>query len=379
MPKKKVATKAQIRKALKKKKTKRPLWKGPEVDGVTQSLLSRFLVCRERFRLLTIEGLQPAPTFNHRIEYGSMWHILEEYHAQDKPVEGAKALLEYAKGLCKKFPLQQDQVLHWYEICKIQFPIYAKYWEKHPDVKNREPLLQEVSFAVPYELPSGRVALLRGKWDSVDLIGKGRNAAIYLQENKSKGDIKEEQLKRQLGSGFDLQTMTYLTALTEWWPGTLSDELEGKQYHLGGIRYNVIRRPLAGGRHSIRQHKPTKAKPQGESLEEFYERLGGLIAGEPEFFFMRWKIEITPSDLERFRRECLDPLLEQLWDWWEWMGVSHGQEPWREGEGSHVHFRYPYNVYNTLLEGNSGELDEYLNTGSKLGLVEAETLFGELD
>ena len=28
-----------------------PAWKGPEVDGITQSLLSKFLVCRERFRI----------------------------------------------------------------------------------------------------------------------------------------------------------------------------------------------------------------------------------------------------------------------------------------------------------------------------------------
>ncbi len=36
--------------------TREPVWKGPEVDGVTQSLLSRYLTCKERFRLLVIEG-----------------------------------------------------------------------------------------------------------------------------------------------------------------------------------------------------------------------------------------------------------------------------------------------------------------------------------
>ena len=54
------------------------IWDGPEEDGITQSLLSRFLVCRERFRILVVDGLKPVDQFSSRIEYGQMWHLCEE-------------------------------------------------------------------------------------------------------------------------------------------------------------------------------------------------------------------------------------------------------------------------------------------------------------
>jgi hypothetical protein len=153
-----------------------PLWKGPEVDGITQSLLGRFLVCRERFRLLVVEGLKQADTFNHRLGYGEMWHVCEESHAaqmvggpaQVKPWD--VALQEYCKKQCEKYPLQQEQIQHWYEVCRLQFPIYVEYWRKHRDTVKRIPLAQEEVFDVPYRLPSGRIVRLRGKFDGVDSI-----------------------------------------------------------------------------------------------------------------------------------------------------------------------------------------------------------------
>jgi hypothetical protein len=42
------------------------------------------------------------------------------------------------------------------------------------------------------------------------------------------------------------------------------------------------------------------------------------------------------------------------------------------------HWRTPYGVYNILAEGGNAEVDEYLNTGSSLGLVHGVPLFGEL-
>jgi hypothetical protein len=352
-------------------KRQEPLWKGPGVDGVTQSLLGRFLQCRERFRVYAIEGLRPVEQFNHRIEYGQMWHICEETLAGEPKGDWQQWLSNYAKDLCRKYPLQQEQVQHWYNVCKVQFPIYVDYWAKHQDVKDRTPLLQEQVFDVPYKLSSGRIVRLRGKWDSVDLIGKGKNAGVYLMENKTKGDINEQQLQRQLSSGFDWQTMFYLVALTTW-------EGKTRDYprNIAGVRYNVVRRPLSGGKGSIVRHKPSKSNPTGETAEEFYNRLAGIIAEDPGYSFMRWRVEITPTDLLRFCQECLDPILEQLCQWWDW--IEDAYEENRNPFENPVHFRYPYGVYNMLTEGGTAELDEYLNTGSALGLERAGSLFGEL-
>ena len=378
--KKKTSLKSALKKTTKKKKPrhKESLWKGPEVDGITQSMISGFLECRERFRLKNIVGLQEVDTFNHRIEYGNMWHLCEEHFSKsseniDETDGGIAALTDYAKTLCKKYPVAQEQTNHWYQVCQMQFPIYVKYWEKHKDTKQRTPLLQEETFKVPYKLPSSRVVLLRGKWDSVDLIGE---AGIYLQENKTKGDIKEEQLKRQLG--FDLQTMFYLVALLKHRTakGSVWDIPKSPAKVLG-VRYNVVRRPLSGGKGSIKQGKPTKKNPQGESAKDFYSRLGVIISEEPSHFFMRWKVEVTPNDLERFQRKFLN-FLEGVCIWYDWIEYCcrTGTDPFSKPE---LHWQTPYGCWNSLASGYATELDEYLASGSTLGLRYADKLFMELE
>jgi hypothetical protein len=352
------------------KPTFKSVWEGPESSGpqggITQSLLSKFICCRERFRLRVIEGLDSQDTFRKQLEYGQMWHTCEEAHAANKPFE--PALQSYVRQLTSRYRTQQDEVIKWYEICRRQFPEYVKYWAAHPDVKDRTPLLQEVSFNVPYKLPSGRVAYLRGKWDSVDLIGKGKAAVVMLQENKTKGDIEEQQIKRQLS--FDLQTMMYLVALAH------SEEISAMPNTLGGVRYNVIRRPLSGGKGSIKQLSPSKSNPTGETLEHYYERLmNDYIRAEPEYWFMRWTVNVTPQDIAKFKHEFLNPCLEALCDWWAWISSPAGQkDPFADA----VHYRTPFGIYSPLAEGGSTEVDEYLLSKSELGLVRNAQLFGEL-
>jgi len=419
-----------------------PLWAGPcgegPQGGVTQSMLSRFLVCRERFRLKVVEGLTSDSGFDHRMEFGNMWHLCEERHAEGlsmaKVIEQLQA---YARNLCRQHPTQQEQVDHWYNICKRQFPLYVDYWAKHPDIESRTPLLQEQVFDVPYRLPSGRTVRLRGKWDSVDLVGKGANAGIWLMENKTKGQINEGQMRRQLT--FDLQTMMYLIALEScdvpirdlnkpfhgYDPKTTKlsqDQLNGlfKKLPIIGVRYNVIRRPLSGGKGSIIRHKATAgskcgpckgtgykdavkclkcrgagrvgAKPE-ESKADFYDRVVQYIRDEPETYFMRWNVVVTPGDIAKFRREFLDPILEQLCDWWEWVIHCYAEldeskrdpfrpRTFRTSDGRFIptpHWRHPFGVRNIMDEGGYTDVDEYLASGSEIGLRRAETLFGELE
>src|SRR6266576_1794348 len=209
-----------------------PLWKGPQVDGVTFSLLSRYLVCKERFRLFVIEGLKEAETFRHPLEFGSMWHVCEEALASGS-ITWLTALQAYCRALAVKWKESANQVDKWYNVVKLQFPLYVDYWKKHPDVRNRKPICQEKPFDVEYLLPSGRKVRVRGKFDAVDLIDK----AVYIQENKGKGDPNEQQILRQLTC--DLQTMMYAEVAAGY---------EFTAHKFGGVRYNVIRRPLSGGK-----------------------------------------------------------------------------------------------------------------------------------
>ncbi len=349
---------------------------------MTQSMLGRYLVCRERFRVNYVEGLRPADQFNHKIEYGQMWHAAEEAVAGELFPDDARGhhgagIGVYADKLCRKYPLSQEQIRHWERVCRVQFPIYNHHYRNEPAGKT---LLAETVFDVPYKIPSGRVVRLRGKWDKVELAKNG----VYLWDHKTKGDVDVEQIRRQLT--FDLQTMFYLVALTTY-------QVQPKQYRLGGegiprsepikgVIYNVVRRPLSGGKGNIKQK-------QGETADEYYARLAAYVKDEPETYFWRWRTEITPGDVEVFRRTCLDPILDNLLDdyeWWDWC--------FREGDRTSVfdgelrarvrpldvnrHYRQPFGVWNVLAEGGSTDLDEYLATGSEVGLVRGGKLFEEL-
>ena len=372
--KKKTLSKALRKHATKKAKRKEPLWKGPEVDGITQSMIGSWLACHERFRLKVIDGLDTLDEFSHRLEYGQMWHTCEEY---EKTWE--VALKDYTRGLCERYKLQQPQIEHWYNVCKTQFPIYLECRNKLFGKQQIKPLLREQTFRVPYKLPSGRVVLLRGKWDGVNLLGKGRNAGIYLLEHKTKGDINEQQIERQLT--FDLQTMTYLVALQTSIDAEDPNTLVGETHQfpknkVKGVTYNVVRRPLSGGKGSIRQHKATKNKP-AEISEHFYNRLGeDYIRKEPESFFMRWQVDVSPQEIKRFRDQCLDPILENIC-WW-YSNLIKPEKPSEFGPPP-SHWRHPYGVYNPMDQGRVSDLDDYLATGSKTGLRHVTKLFMELN
>ena len=345
----------------------KPLWGGPEEEGITQSMIQNFLRCRERFRLKVIEGLGPVESFVKAIEYGNLWHACEEEIAfpQGEGVGWEKRLLQEAQKLCKKFPTQQEEIDKWYNVCKVQFPVYREFWKNSKDEKQKKNLLSEETFKVSYKLPSGRIVYLKGKFDSVDVEGTRK---LVLQENKSKGSIEELELARQLK--FDLQTLTYCTALNRY---IEINELDQK---LHKVRYNVVRRPLSGGKGTIRQHKPTKSNPRGESKEAYYKRLQGVIEENADTFFMRWDVIIRPEELEEFQDTCLNPILEQICQWYDWVSSPEGRKnPFRNNR----HWRHPNGVYNAMNEGRSTAYDDYLLNGSRVGLEKIRTLFPELE
>ena len=352
-----------------RRKRSSPLWRGPLQDGITQSMMSAYLCCSERFRIRVIEGLGEAEQLWSAMEYGNLWHECEAELAAGGEVTYAPAL-KHARQLIERFPLQSEQVDKLYRCCKIQFPIYVDYWKNDPEVLVREPIYQEVSFKVNYLLPSGRSVTLRGKWDAVDRIG---DRGVWLQENKTKTNPDLSVISRQLG--YDLQVMTYLTAL-------YADGQNPK-----GVRYNVVRRPLSGGKGTIKRKKATKST-RAETKDEYYARLKGILVTCPEQYFTRHPRRITKAEVGRFRRETLDPLLENLLDDYEWWSncLNAELDPFdyelrRSIYPLHSrrHFRLPYGCYNSILEGGTGDVDNYIATGSTAGLVQIENLFPELD
>lgn len=370
--------------------SREPLWKGPEVDGISFSLLSHYLVDLERSRVQMIEGLAPFPSFNHRIEFGTMWHAAEEGLAGQVLKSAAHRLKPWAYKLkerfvklCNDYPTQGADIAHWYKIADALFPVYVKYWERHPDMVERTPLLTEEVFNVCYKLPSGRVVRLRGKRDGVDYVRASDAQGVWVQENKTKTGINISKMTRFLT--FDLQTMIYFVALAfdDETLDRISHMLKTDDYPIKGVRYNVVRRPA---------HKSTESMLK--KVEE------DMADGRAQEWFARWNTVISQRDMTRFRTECLDPVLENLWDDWEWWYYCkvHGDTPTAKAlygkkidafnsyhrnvvfpKHQRRHFRMPYGIYNPLMEGGETDVDNFINTGSTVGLVRLDTLFPELE
>lgn len=354
------------------KKKSAPVWEGPcgagPQGGITFSLLNKYLGCKERFRLLTMEGLKARDKWDkskERLEFGNMWHVCEEAFAAGYAPGASweEMVLDYCKELALKYSFNRDVINNWYGICKTMFPIYIDHWAQHPDMVDRTPLMSEEVFCVPYKLPSGRSVYLRGKIDSVDMVkGKG----VVLQENKTKSDPDEEQIKNQLT--FDAQTMIYVCVVQQ-----LQDNQRLPPNPLSGVRYSVVKRP--------RQYQGKK-----ETHQEFLERLKGIIEESPSEFFMRWNVEISDKDVERFKRETLNPVLENVTDDFEWWEYAHRNKTNVYGVGRHIqfpehyprHYRMPFGTFSALADGGGTEYDNYLATGSEVGLTRTNDLFPEL-
>lgn len=333
-----------------------PLWDGPTINspngGISFSLISRWLTCKERFRIQVVDGLVARPTFNAAMDYGSMWHICEQNYARQ--ADWIAHLSEYTKTLMRNYPGQQQQIRHWYSLCQAQFPIYVDYWQRHDRHHKEtkiEPLLQEQTFNIPYVLPSSRTVYLKGKWDSVYLF----QDKLWLQENKTKSSIDLVKLQRQLS--FDLQTMMYIIALKE------DAALIQQRRDIAGVRYNVIRRSA---------HKSTQSM-----VAKIQEDSGN---GRISEWFARQETRISERDIETFKHQCLNPILETICNWWAWVTSPEGRKDSFAIEGyTSYHWRHPFGIRNIIDEGGATDLDYYITTGSKVGLVEATTLFPELE
>jgi hypothetical protein len=329
-----------------------------------------------------VDGWKPTEKYNHKIEFGNMFHLCDEWFSRygnattgnvSGQAEWKVQLLKYARSLAEKYPYNQDEIDKWYRVCMCQFPEYIKYWQSHPDMQARTPLLQEQTFDVPYRLPSGRVCRLRGKWDAVDLVGRGKDAVLVLHESKTKGDIDTENIVRQLT--WDCQCCLYMCAIR-------SAQVEGmygleKYPPVSGIRYNVIRRPLSGGRGTITQKKGSKNVP-AETRDEYFERVAEYIRQEPGHYFLRWDVPVTAEDIQRFKDKFLNPVLENLCCWWDVQCGLKLTPSEYEGLTKSLHWQTPFGLSSHLNDGGYSEYDSYLENGSTVGLRQVDTIFPEL-
>lgn len=365
-----------------------PLWKGPYIDGITQSLVGKWLVCKHRFWLYAVCGATDEKGFNLPLVYGDAFHNALEVYAFGKSSarEAAEVIKDYFHKLSKSFPRNVAEITKWSKICYDQFLAYCQVWAEED--KGFESFMAEETFRVPYTLPSGRTVITRGKHDGGILSGKGKHQSRLLAEHKIKGEIDVANLTTTLAQNF--QVMFYLPPLYQ------KLEAEGMPPP-DGVLYNVIQRPLAGRKHSIRPKKGRKVKDKktglyevrgAETESQYLARLQQVYTDHPQDFFFRWKISITPEEIARFQKESLDPILEQLCDWWDSI-QGDPFDPWTVSEwdsdnnlGTYPnkhHYRRPFGMYDKMAKGLVGDYQEYLTTGNKNSLQRVTSIFPELE
>lgn len=324
-------------------------------DGVTFTFLSNFLVDRERTRLNYVEGLTPVGRMASPLEFGELFHLCLENAASGFPEDPFKLIANYERQRRISESLDPDELVELARMCgvvAVTFDAYYKKWFKLD--ANKSYVFREQVFDVPYKIPTGAVIRLRGRWDAVfEEPGKDGQIELWLMENKTKGEIDPDYIQTTLH--MDLQTMLYVFTLQKFL---------NRPVH--GVLYNVVRRS------QLRQGR-------SESLAAFLDRLKSDIEQRPDWYFYRWKVHILQEDVERWRRQVLDPLLEQVVMWWESI-KSDPFDPWTDSEGkvNPHHFLRPLGVYDPIAAGRFGEYFDVLIRGVRSGYTVRKEPFPEL-
>lgn len=269
----------------------------PKTDGVTMSLFSIYRTCPTRARM-ALKGYY-IPGNSASLIYGNVFHEAMDLCLNEIKKGCIQAPEEFDREFMKKLALQlhnnfeeeynaseakfKQEFLLTFEVMEYLIPQYFKFWAEDFFGPNKKEYIQiEKTFKVPF---AG--TFLKGKKDGVYL---DVNKNGWLLEHKTKSQIKEEALSMTIAR--DFQNNLYM----------LAHYLEEK-VKLKGVLYNIVRKS------SLRQ----KA---GETPVEFARRIGQDISDRPDFYFIRFHVNIPWSHISTFSRKFYKELKNFL-AWWE--------------------------------------------------------------
>ncbi len=313
-----------------------------ERDGITQSLMSMFLTCREKARLYC-EGWDSKYS-SPSLTYGSVGHSgleLAYLDIKSGKLKGAPSIGQarrYVDETEKRWKLENpkpnNEALQYLEeslaLIEQTIPRYFDFWKE--DFKKKEWVSLEEKFRVNTDIKvKGKTITIpvNGKKDGLFKSAKG----LWLFETKFKSMISEGDIVETLS--FETQIMLYMWSV-----------MKEKGITPKGALYNIIRRT------SLRQKV-------GESLVKYAQRIGKDIDSRPDFYFMRMESATTEEELKAFEVD-FSRIVKDMYKW---------------HIGLVGHYK---NTYSCI--GKYGRC-QYLPTcsrGDKSGLVKRKTMFKEL-
>lgn len=253
-------------------------------DGISQSLIQKFLSCRQQCRLEYYEGWTKVkqPLF---FKFGTCvhWVLAEIYN------EGVEPTKDHIIGLIRKYERNyfQKNVVdaadqkELDEIFMMAELILEKYFIWHDKDFHHKWMFTERNFEVPFGDTK-----LRGRWDG----GWIENKRLCLVDHKCLSMIDEEGIADMLP--LDMQVLVYCyAALVEF--GIMPYEMN----------YNIVRRP------GFRQGKKTD--------EEFRQHIICELNKKLNYYFIRIPIRITKDELLFWVEHQLKPIVAEIQRWFD--------------------------------------------------------------
>ena len=317
-----------------------------ERDGITQSMISMWLTCREKAKLY-IQGWD-SKYHSSALTYGSIGHGMLELAYLDIKAGKLKSpptfsqSRKYADLVEKKWRLENlkpnTEALQYLEtslaLMEQTLPIYFDFWKKDFTKMNWKSL--ETNFKIPltFDWPVSEAkvtVLIRGKRD-----GEFTSPNLWLFETKFKSMISEGDIVETLS--FETQVLLYIWAM--W--------MENKKKVVPkGVMYNIVRRT------SLKQKS-------GEPLNKYALRIAEDMKERRKFYFIRMEAAITLPELEKFEKELIS-IVKDMYTWWK-------------GEGQHYK-----NTYSCIGKYGRCSMLGVCSRDDWSGLVKRKTMFKELE
>jgi len=180
-----------------------PVWKGPLNDGITQSLINKYLTCPYRFYLYAGLGLEEPRQLHPNLIWGDTFHkglelLIEKPKQQQdlSPEEWDEVIRKTTFHLKEKFPTAPGSFIH---TIKRMLTLYDDRY------KGSQKFHTEIEFSEIYETVLGRKVRLRGK---VDALSHDKS---ILVEHKCKGKIDQVQTAREVPVDHQVLLYCYIT------------------------------------------------------------------------------------------------------------------------------------------------------------------------
>lgn len=254
-------------------------WKGPE-DGITQSIINRFLECPYNFYLYAGLGLQDPEEYNANLTWGDSFHIGLEHLIRGDSIEvSTKHMLEYLKEEYPQsgptFPHSMSHMIRLYDLSYL----------------GKEEWLTEQEFCEPYTLPNGRKIILRGKLDGHNI---SKTRAV---EHKCKKRHDKIKLRHEIYKDTQICLYSLITGIREW-------------------QYDVIKIP------DIQYSPPVKRLTEtfANQVKRWYEEIdfGDYpINKKKRLWIDQFPVYLSEDNILQFQKRVLDPVLLRMCKWYD--------------------------------------------------------------